>query len=177
MFTVTHNTDRVAIVLNKALKAKAKAFDDAIAKTANDIRADAVRNLLSGNSPERGGIDSKIKVKKYKSTSKYSSSYKVTVFDRHAPFIEFGTKAKYKNPGNGLGQVAVKWKDTPLDFQLLARRIKKTNGISLADAKKRALGILKGGSTPRPFFYPAVFENVKKMKSRFKNILKQKING
>jgi hypothetical protein len=167
VFKISHNGNQISLAIEKKMAMKKAAFGEAAKIFIIETEKDAKSNLASSDSPEKADMINTFKKKFTKNT------YSLYVDSKQAPFVEFGSKSKFTPPDARVAALAAEWKGTKMDFKDLVRRFMETLNIDEDEAKRRASGILRNGNTPRPFFFPAVFENTKKLENKLKNILKE----
>ena len=165
MFTMSSNIPQVQVYVNSWAELKKKRMEKAIKLLMANIARDAKRNIASSSSPEKHNLINSI-------GSDDNSAFVTAHF---APFIEFGTLNKVSIPSYGaeidasIRGLAMKYKGKKLDFDELTDRIKQTIGGTTHSARRIAASIAREGTTARPFFYNAVWENLQK----FREIEKQ----
>lgn len=150
---------------------------------ANEFEAGAISKLISQGGDT--GTLAKSIGKKQVSTFEWD----VFVGAYYAPFIEFGTKGKYRNPlgveppaytkkGNFQQMIAslekwVKRKGIGVTYKVATRRKNKQTKDDIRQiAFAIAVSLLKNGVTPKPFFYPNVKPVEAKLINRIERTLK-----
>lgn len=169
MISVTSNAKGVTFAINKSLKAKIGAIKTVknrfLQKTYNDVR----QNAESINAPEKLGLTDAVEIDLKEGVVGVNNTKAP-----YAPFIEFGTKKAYKVKYPRTAAIAARFKGTPLDFDEMAERIEKQTGLDKRSARSLTNYYAKNGTTPYPFFYPAVFKNKVFLRRALKKALKKR---
>lgn len=155
--------------INKSMKAKEKAIKESVNTALTKIHLDAKTNASNNTSPEKDGLVDAIEINLLKGFVGVNN-----VKAPYAPFIEFGTKSKTNIKYRITAAVANKYRGKPLDMDELTKRIERSRGVSREQARSIASKIGRDGTTPRPFFYTAVFKNVILLKRELSSALKKR---
>lgn len=168
-FKLESNAKGVSIKIQRSLKAKGKAIDNAVNQFIDKVETDAKRNLVSNKSIFTGKLLSSFRKRKTK-TEKI-----LWVENDYAPFVEFGTKKNFKLEYPQLAPVARKFRGNKVDSGF--KDIKKwaaSKGISKKDAFKIIKSLAREGSKAHPFFYRAVFTNKVFLQRRLKAAIRKR---
>ncbi len=163
----SHNIPEVKRKIKKSLKAKDKAINEAIDDFYTRVVFDAKKNVAYNRSIATGELISSIS--KGKDEAGVAAPY--------ATFVEFGTKGKVRIPADPqLTKIARqapegKFEDflTKIRDWARGKNIRSENVVFLI-----AQEILKKGSSPHPFWFPAVFKNKHVLERDLYNALKKK---
>lgn len=141
--------------------------------TAKEYEAKAIKSAPVSNSDLVKSIHAA-------SVTKYEWEVKAGSF--HAPFVEFGTKGKYSNPGNFPVPEYAKGSRSMDDFvRNLTPWAERTGYLNRVNAKTQkekekavrwlAIKILKNGLKPQPFFYVHFLPMQELFRKRLENVL------
>jgi len=170
MIKVTTNSRLVSFQIQKSLKAKSKGIDKAIDNTLRSIQRDVKSNISNNNSPEKDRMIEAVDLDLRNNLVGINN-----VKAPFAPFIEFGTKSKFTLQDPKLAGISSRFKGIPMDFNELVQRIERSTGLSKDAAVGVARTYARQGTTARPFFYPAVFQNKIVLKRELKRALRKRV--
>lgn len=169
MFKVISNSKDVSFHIDRSVKRKIRNVEQEKDRFMKDIHRSMIWKVNNSRSPEKSDLAKNI-ILDLRKGEIYTS-----VWAYYAPFIEFGTKGKFRLPMNKakLAGIASQFRNIPMNFNDLVERIEETTGHrrEVAAAIVRVYG--KQGSTARPFFYNSFFENLPTFKNRLKLALKK----
>ena len=179
-FKITHNADKIAIQIDRSLKAKQKGINKAVVKYINKVEKDAKGNIASGgvSNGESSVYTGKLlgSFRKKNKLSKKGGSMTLYVNAPYAPFVEFGTKGR-SDPPSELGSYASRFRGAKGEGGDRIDNLTKYLKSKGYDAKRiyfTIRSILKEGTKPHPFFFPAVFSNTLTLRNGLKKALKKK---
>lgn len=180
----TIGLDKMIDSLNKAPKKIQSEVSQEIAVAAAEFEAGSVKNLIS-----QGG-DTGTLAKSIGKKQETPFAWDVFVGAYYAPFIEFGTKGKYKNPlgvevpaytkrGDFSQMLAslekwVKRKGIGVTYKVSTRKKNRQTKNDIRQiAFAIAVSLLKNGVTPKPFFY----SNITPVKANLTKRIEAVLNG
>ena len=143
---------------------------------ADDFMQDAKSRLDAGGSAEKApALNSFYKKKR---TKKGFVSYEVGNFAYNAPFIEFGTRGKYKTPSDLIARKeATNFIGKKFFFSYVFRNVIRTMGYDKDHAQRVAASIGRKGNRPRPFFFPALQFQLREFEKRYNKIIRRIISS
>lgn len=178
-FKITSNATQVNIAINRSLKAKKKAVKEVAHRFLIDVKNDAKKNVASNNSIAKGSLINAIEYDKKSMITGVRDD-----IAPYAPFVEFGTKGKFKLPPGtkGLGSIAASFKGKKEgNINSWLRELEQyvlLKGWGRSNPKRSAFNLLRylarEGNKPKPFFYTAVFKNKVTLRRRLKSALKRR---
>lgn len=146
-------------------------------EAANEVRTLAIKKAPADES----GIRNSISVKEV--PGKVNKEFEVVVGRFYAPFVEFGTKSKYKAPAE-LGSWPAQFRNqkiagNPIEaLRGWVHRKKLATGRNI-EAQEKSIAFLiwrkikREGVKAQPYLFPSFFEVRRKLIARLENILKQ----
>jgi HK97 gp10 family phage protein len=173
---VESNANQISIKVNRSLMAKQDAIFAAVNKFIKNTERDAKNNLSSNDSFYQGKLRGSFR-KKGKILKKGGGYMKLIVDASYAPFVEFGTKGK-ANPPAALSSYAATFKGRKGEGggkKVVGKRLRDyalSKNVPEEQIGAFIHSILKNGTKPHPFFFPAVFKNKHIMKSSLKRAIK-----
>jgi hypothetical protein len=179
-FKITHNADKIAIQVDRSLKAKRKGINNAVVKYINKVEKDAKTNLTTGSAGDGNPSIYTGKLlgsfRKRNKLSKKGGSISLYVNAPYAPFVEFGTKNK-ANPPSELSSYASRFKGTKGEGGSRVGNLTKYFKSKGYDDKRiyfTIKNIMEEGTKAHPFFFPAVFSNTLTLRNGLRKALKKK---
>jgi len=179
-FKITHNADKIAIKIDRSLKAKRKGIDKAVVDYINKVEKDAKINITTGSASDgRSSIyTGKLlgSFKKRNKLSKKGGSITLYVGAAYAPFVEFGTKGK-ANPPAELSSYASRFKGAKGEGGNRVDNLTKYFKSKGYDSKRiffTIKSIMEEGTKAHPFFFPAVFSNTLTLRNGLRKAIKKK---
>jgi hypothetical protein len=180
-FKITHNADKIAIQVDRSLKAKQKGINKAVVNYINKVEKDAKTNLTTGstNNSEPSVYTGKLlgSFRKKNKLSKNGGSITLYVNAPYAPFVEFGTGNGAKNIPSELSSYASRFRGAKGEggsrIDNLTKYLKSKN----YDDKRiyfTIKKIMEEGTKAHPFFFPAVFSNTLTLRNGLRKALKKK---
>tara|TARA_R110000824_G_scaffold50401_2_gene140788 strand:- start:1961 stop:2494 length:534 start_codon:yes stop_codon:yes gene_type:complete len=174
-FKVTHDTKKVMLSVNRQLLAKRKNVNESLAKYILKVEKTAKANLISNDSNYQNDLTGSFR-KVNKLNMKKGGYIQLFVNASYAPFVEFGTKGKFKAVSE-LGSYPSKFKGTKGESGDVTKRLTKylqDKGKEASEIGGLIHSMLKNGTKPHPFFFPAVFSNTLTLRNGLKKALKKK---
>jgi hypothetical protein len=175
MSKVTHNTNEVVRKVNKQLFMARKNVNRKILTYINQVEITAKNNLIANNSIYQSKLINSFK-RVNKLNLKNGGFIRLYVDQPYAPFVEFGTKAKFRADSK-LGSYPNKFKGTRGETGNPSKKIIKYlqhRGHNPSEIGGIMMEMFKNGTKPHPYFFPAVFQNKLSLRRNLKNIFRKK---
>jgi len=174
-FKVTHNSKRVMLSVNHQLLVKRKNINESLVDYVFKVEKTAKANLISNDSQDQGKLSGSFRTVN-KLNMRKGGFIKLFVNESYAPFVEFGTKGKWSAPSQ-LGSYPSKFKGTKGESGSVTKRLTKyleSKGKDASEIGGLITNMLKNGTKPNPFFFPAVFSNTLTLRNGLRKALKKK---
>lgn len=165
------NSNKFNAHVSSMFAKKNKNIEMAFNKFIEGSKKEAELNLVRNKSVDQGDLKQSLRVKK-KITPKKGGEWKLVVDSVHGAFVEFGTR-KRANPPSSLSSYASTFRGMKGEGGDVIKRLTDyfiSRGFSEDGIGIAIMDVLKNGTKPHPFFFPAIW---KKQAQLFKDLKRE----
>jgi len=169
-----NNVNKISIESNRLFHAKNKNLEKVFDKFIVSAKKRAQSNIQQNKSVDNGDLRNSLKVTRKK--NKNIKQWKLVVNSVHGAFVEFGTR-KRANPPSSLTSYANTFRGMKGESGDVVKRLTdyfKRKGFSEDGIGAAIMDVLKNGTKPHPFFFPAVWYSQRRLPRSIRKALKKK---
>jgi|TARA_R110000822_G_scaffold138462_1_gene276065 hypothetical protein len=165
------NANELIVLVDRKLSSKIPLLNKEIDLFLKDIIKDAKTNIATNKSIDSNSLINSMKISSHNNIK--ISNKTLTVDSPYGAFVEFGTKSR-ANPPSSLTSYASNFKGSSGGSGDVVKRLEKylkSKGFTDDEVGALTYDILVNGTRPHPFFFPAIWKNRKRLRSKLIKIL------
>lgn len=169
-----NNVNKISIESNRLFHAKNKKLEKVFDEFIVSAKKRAQSNIQKNKSVDNGDLRNSLKVTRKK--NKNIKQWKLIVNSVHGAFVEFGTRKRYNAPSS-LSSYANSFKGMKGEGGDVIKRLTdyfKRKNFDNDRIQIAIMDVLKNGTRPHPFFFPAVWYAQRKLPRKIRKALKKR---